>query len=166
MSRKQRMYAGSSRRRDTYAGNNASEIHIYHKRKIYFITPVSTNVGNKKFEKSDFESPAEKHTLMTHSIFLSVSRQTISSTSIFVPLRARCEATSPYSCNFSRSSANIANVLFSSRFSRSVFKCVRRQNVKNWNSVARISDNVTRIIEHIYWSNDRSVANLLKKRWK
>ena len=29
------MYAGSNRRRDTYAGNNASEIHIYHKRKIY-----------------------------------------------------------------------------------------------------------------------------------
>ena len=38
---------------------------------------------------------------------------------------------------------------FFSMLSRSVFKCMRRQNVKNWTSVARISDSVTRIIDHI-----------------
>ena len=46
---------------------------------------------------------------------------------------------------------------FFSMLSRSVFKCMRRQNVKSWNGVARISDSVTRIIDHIYWSK-RSVG--------
>ena len=46
---------------------------------------------------------------------------------------------------------------FFSMLSRSVFKCMRRQNVKNCSSVARISDSVTRIIDRIYRSK-RSVG--------